>query len=37
MEIPDEIIKEIRDSGYYQELVYTYIRELIDSEKEYDF
>ena len=33
MEIPDEIIKEIRESGYDQELVYTYIRELLDSEK----
>ena len=36
MQITDEIIKEIRESGYDQELVYTYIRELIDSEKEYD-
>ena len=36
MEIPDEIIKKIRESGYDQELVYTYIRELLDSEKEYD-
>ena len=36
MEIPDEIIKEIRESGYDQELVYTYIRELLDSDKEYD-
>ena len=36
MEIPDEIMKEIRESGYDQELVYTYIRELLDSEKEYD-
>ena len=35
MKIPDEIIKEIRESGYDQELVYTYIRELLDSEKEY--
>jgi len=34
MEIPDEIIKEIRESGYDQELVYTYIRELLDSDKE---
>ena len=33
MEIPDEIIRE---SGYDQELVYTYIRELLDNEKEYD-
>ena len=34
MEITDEIIKEIRESGYDQELVYTYIRELLDSDKE---
>ena len=33
MEIPDEILKEIRKSGYDQELVYNYIRELLDSEK----
>jgi len=36
MEIPDEIMKEIRESGYDQKLVYTYIRELLDSDKEYD-
>ena len=36
MEIPDEIMKEIRERGYDQELVNTYIRELLDSEKEYD-
>ena len=36
MEIPDEIMKEIRESRYDQELVYTYIKELLDSEKEYD-
>ena len=36
MEIPDEIMKEIRESGYDQELVFTYIRELLDSDKEYD-
>tara|TARA_B100001989_G_scaffold185036_1_gene134796 strand:- start:187 stop:300 length:114 start_codon:yes stop_codon:yes gene_type:complete len=36
MEIPDEIIKEIRKSEYDQELVYTYIRELLDNDKEYD-
>ena len=36
MEIPDEIIKEIRESGYDQELVCTYIRELLDCDKEYD-
>ena len=36
MEIPDEIITEIRESGYDQELVHAYIRELLDSDKEYD-
>ena len=34
MEIPDEMLKEIRESGYDQELVYNYIRELINSEKQ---
>ena len=34
MEIPDEMLKEIRESGYDQELVYNYIRELMDSDKE---
>ena len=29
MEIPDEMLKEIRESGYNQELVYKYIRELL--------
>jgi len=33
MEIPDEILKEIRESGYDQELVYNYIRELLNSDK----
>ena len=33
MEIPDEMLKEIRESGYDQELVYNYIRELLDIEK----
>ena len=36
MEIPEEIMKEIRESWYDQELLYTYIRELLDSDKEYD-
>jgi len=36
MEISDEMLKEIRESGYDQELVYTYIRELLDMDKEYD-
>ena len=34
MEIPNEMLKEIRESGYDQELVYNYIRELLDSYKE---
>jgi len=34
MQIPDEMLKEIRESGYDQELVYSYIRELLDSEKQ---
>ena len=34
MEIPDEMLKEIRESGYDQELVYNYIRELLESDKE---
>ena len=33
MKIPDEMLKEIRESGYDQELVCNYIRELLDSEK----
>jgi len=33
MEIPDEMLKEIRESGYDKELVYNYIRYLLDSEK----
>ena len=33
MEIPEEMLKEIRESGYDQELVYNYIRELLDSQK----
>ena len=33
MQIPYEMLKEIRESGYDQELVYNYIRELLDSEK----
>ena len=34
MENLDEIIKEIRESGYDQELVYNYIRELLNSDKQ---
>ena len=33
MEIPDEMLKEIRESGYDQELVYNYISELLNSDK----
>ena len=33
MEIPDEMLKEIRESGYDKELVHNYIRELLDSDK----
>ena len=34
MEIPEEMLKEIRESGYDQELVYNYIRELLNSDKQ---
>jgi len=34
MQIPDEMLKEIRKSGYDQELVYNYIRELLNSDKQ---
>ena len=34
MEIPDEMLIEIRESGYDQELVYHYIRELLNSDKQ---
>ena len=34
MKIPIEILKEIRESGYDKQLVYNYIRELLDSDKE---
>ena len=33
MEIPDEMLKEIRESGYDQELVFTQIRKILDSDK----
>ena len=33
MEIPDEMLKEIRESGYDQELVFTQIRKLLDCDK----
>ena len=34
MEIPDEMLKEIRKSGYDQKLVFNYIRELLNSDKQ---
>ena len=34
MEIPDEMLKEIRESGYDQELLYNYIKELLNSDKQ---
>ena len=34
MEIPDERLKEIRESGYDQELIIAYIRELLESDNE---
>ena len=34
MQIPDEMLKEIRESGYDPELVYNYIRELLNSDKQ---
>ena len=34
MKIPIEMMKEIRESGYNKKLVYSYIRELLDSDKE---
>ena len=33
MQIPDEMLKEIRESGYDQELVFAQIRKLLDSDK----
>ena len=33
MQIPDEMLKEIRESGYDQELLFTQIRKLLDSDK----
>ena len=34
MKIPIEMMKQIRESGYDKKLVYNYIRELLDSDKE---
>ncbi len=36
MKIPDESMKEIRESGYDQKLLHNYKRELLGSDKEYD-
>ena len=33
MKIPYEMMKEIRESGYDKQLVYNFIRELLDSDK----
>ena len=33
MKIPYEMMKEIRESGYDKQLVYKYIRDLLDSDK----
>ena len=35
MQIPDEMLKEIRESGYDQELVFTQIRKLLDIDKSF--
>ena len=34
MKIPIEMMKEIRESGYDKKLVYSFIRELLDSDKD---
>ena len=34
MKIPIEMMKEIRESGYDKKLVYNYIKELLESDKE---
>tara|TARA_A100001388_G_scaffold213566_1_gene163969 strand:- start:340 stop:450 length:111 start_codon:yes stop_codon:yes gene_type:complete len=36
MESLEEIIKEIRENAYDNELADIYIRELLDRDKEYD-
>ena len=33
MKIPYEMMKEIRESGYDKQLVYNYIKELLESDK----
>ena len=34
MEIPEEMLKEIRESGYDKDLVFTQIRKLLDTDKQ---
>ena len=34
MKIPIEMLKEIRESGYDKQLIYNYIRELLNSDKQ---
>ena len=34
MKIPIEMMKEIRESGYDKKLIYNYIRELLNSDKQ---
>ena len=34
MKIPIEMLKEIRESGYDEKLLYNYIKVLLDSDKE---
>ena len=34
MQIPDEMLQEIRESGYDKRLVYKYIKDLLDSDKQ---
>ena len=34
MKIPIEMLKEIRESGYDKKLLYNYIKELLESDKE---
>ena len=33
MQIPDEMLKDLRESGYDEELVYNYIRKLLNINK----
>ena len=36
MQVPHKMLKEIRESGYDQELVYNYIKELLNSDKQFN-